>query len=69
VAASSCKGTECKAYAAGLRDWAAKDATCWDASQACQSIPCTTDAAAGWCKSCAFYKQCSTLKQKAPAAL
>lgn len=64
--AATCKDGACKTHAEGLASWLEQDATCWDAKQACQSIPCTTDAATGWCKSCGYFKPCRTLAQKGP---
>jgi hypothetical protein len=58
----------CQAFADVAATWAAKEALCWDAAQACQSLPCTTDAGAGWCSQCAFFAPCRTLADKPPAA-
>ena len=64
--AAKCKNAACENAAAELRAWAAKEATCWDAGTACQSLPCATDAATGWCTACGFFKTCRTLAEKAP---
>ena len=61
---AKCTDANCTAYATALGAWLSKEAACWDARQACQSIPCTTDAAAGWCKACGFFKPCRILEQK-----
>jgi hypothetical protein len=58
----------CKDFADAAAAWVAKEAQCWDPAQACQSLPCTTDAATGWCSQCAFFAPCRTLADKPPAA-